>query len=150
MDKQLRIEELREKYGERGVDTGIRLQGEHFLHSLHKFDEADSEWTEQWVSWIYDYMYNRKRLDDRTRVLVIIGELTASGDNTPNLANHMRTALSAGATPEEILEVILQASIYVGMPKAFQSLKVYRDLMNDLGLATFTDGPFDSTARDPR
>jgi hypothetical protein len=36
------------------------------------------------------------------------------------------------------------------MPKAFQALKVYRDLMNDLGLAEFTESPFDATARDPR
>jgi 4-carboxymuconolactone decarboxylase len=98
MEKETRLRELKDRYDTKGVDTGVRLQGEHFLNALHRFDEADPEWAEQWLSWIYGYMYNRERLDDRTRVLVIIGELIAAGDVTPNLANHMRTALTTGAT----------------------------------------------------
>jgi len=62
----------------------------------------------------------------------------------------MRTALTKGATPEEILEVVLQASIYAGMPAMIRALRTYRDLMKDLGLLEITDSPFDQSALDPR
>jgi len=147
LDKEARKRELLEKYNRRGVETGIRLQGEFFLRTLHEFDELDPEWSEVWLTWIYDHMYNRGVLDDRTRVLVIIGECVVL-DETVQLPNHIRSALRAGATPQEILEVILQAHIYAGMPRMIKGMRIYRDIMRDLGLLEVTDAPFRGDARD--
>jgi alkylhydroperoxidase/carboxymuconolactone decarboxylase family protein YurZ len=101
VDADARKQELLDKHNRKGVETGIRLQGEFFLRSLHDLSESDPEFAEKWLDWIYDYMYNRDVLDDRTRVLVIIGECVVGGHSS-QLANHMRTALEVGATPEEI------------------------------------------------
>jgi 4-carboxymuconolactone decarboxylase len=149
MDKGERKKELLEKYNRKGVETGIDLQGEFFLTMLHFMDEVDPEWAEVWLTWIYDHMYNRGVLDHKTRVLVIIGECVVAGHGD-QLRNHMRTALTKGATPEEIREVVLQASIYAGMPAMIRALRTYRDLMKDLGLLEMTDSPFDQSALDPR
>jgi alkylhydroperoxidase/carboxymuconolactone decarboxylase family protein YurZ len=61
-------------------------------------------------------MYMRGILDERTRILCIIGELFVAGD-VDQAQNHMRGVLHHGATPREVLEVILQSTIYVGMPR---------------------------------
>jgi 4-carboxymuconolactone decarboxylase len=146
-EKEQRRQELLDKYNRKAVESGTRLQGEFFLRLVHEFDELDPEWTEVWLTWIYDHMYNRGRLDDKTRVLVIIGECVVS-DETVQLPNHIRSALRVGATPQEILEVILQAHIYAGMPRMIKGVRIYRELMRDLGLLEITDPPFRGDARD--
>lgn len=149
MDKDSRRDDLLERHNTKAVETGVRLQGEFFLRALHQLDEIDSDWAEQWLKWIYEFQYNRGVLDDKTRVLIIIGECVVAG-HVAQLANHMRTALEAGAKPEEIVEVLFQGSIYAGMPAFFRALLIYRDLMNDLGLAHYTEPPFQGDARDKR
>lgn len=140
-------EELSGRFNEKAIETGVRLQGEFFLRMVHEFAELDEDWTEMWLSWIYDTMYNRDVLDDRTRILIVIGECVVSGFSE-QLANHMRSALRSGATPKEILEVILHASIYAGMPRVVNAMRIYRQLMKDLDLLELTDPPFRGDARD--
>lgn len=139
--------ELRERYGELPIETGSRLQGEFFLRMVEEFDQLDQEWTQGWLNWIYGYQYNRGVVDDRTRVLVIIGECCVSSALV-QLPNHIRTALRVGATKEEVLEVILQSAIYAGMPKMIEAMRVYRDLMKDLGLIELEDPSFRGDARE--
>jgi 4-carboxymuconolactone decarboxylase len=139
--------ELRDRYGELPIDTGTRLQGEFFLRMVEEFDQLDRDWTQGWLDWIYGYQYNRGVLDDRTRVLVIIGECCVSSALV-QLPNHIRTALRVGATKEEVLEVILQSAIYAGMPKMIEAMRVYRDLMKDLGLLELEELAFRGDARE--
>ena len=108
-----------DRYGELPIDTGSRLQGEFFLRMVEEFDDLDQDWTAGWLDWIYGYIYNRGVLDDKTRVLTIIGECCVSSALV-QLPNHIRTALRVGATKEEVLEVILHSAIYGGMPKMIE------------------------------
>lgn len=140
---------LYEKYNNRGLDTGFRLQGEHFLNRVEELDELDPEWVEAWLTWIYDHMYNRTKLDPKTRILVILGECCVMGAEM-QIPNHIRSAMRAGATQDEILEVILQSSIYGGMPRMMVAMKHYRKLCKDLGLRDLTDPVFQGDAREAK
>jgi 4-carboxymuconolactone decarboxylase len=147
VETEERRKQLLERFNPKAIDTGVQLQGEFFLRMVHEFAELDEQWTETWLTWIYDVMYNRRVLDDRTRILIVIGESVVSG-YFDQLANHMRSATRVGATAEEILEVILQASIYAGMPKVVTAMRIYRELMSDLGVLHLTEPPFSGDARD--
>ena len=59
MDSETRKHQLLEKYNRRAIETGMRLQGEFFLRLVREFGELDPEWTQVWLTWIYDHMYNR-------------------------------------------------------------------------------------------
>jgi 4-carboxymuconolactone decarboxylase len=118
--KEARRRDLSERHNRRALETGQRLQGEFFLRLVDEFDQLDPEWTEVWLTWIYDHMYNRSVLDDRTRVLIVIGECCVL-DEQVQLPNHIRSALRLGATPQMIQEVILQSHIYVGMPRMIKA-----------------------------
>lgn len=146
-DIQPRSAELRSRYNSRAMETGQRLQGDFFLRLVDEFDQLDQEWTEHWLTWIYDGMYNRRVLDDKTRVLVIIGECCVL-DEQVQLPNHIRSAMRCGATPREILEVILQSAIYAGMPNMIKSMRTFRSIMKDLGAMKLTDPSFRGDARD--
>jgi 4-carboxymuconolactone decarboxylase len=145
--KESKRKHLLERYNQKAIETGMRLQGEFFLRIVEEFDQLDPEWTEVWLTWIYDSMYNRARLDDKTRVLVIIGECCVA-DEQVQLPNHIRSALRAGATKEEIWEVILQSHIYAGMPKMIKAMRAYRSIMKDLGLLELSEPVFRGDARD--
>jgi alkylhydroperoxidase/carboxymuconolactone decarboxylase family protein YurZ len=47
-------------------------------------------------------MYIRRKLDDKTRVLIIIGECVVA-DEAGKLPNHIRSALRLGARPRETM-----------------------------------------------
>jgi 4-carboxymuconolactone decarboxylase len=139
--------ELYARYNNAGLDTGVRLQGEHFLHRVEEFAELDPEWTDAWLTWIYDHLYNRNILDDKTRILVILGECCVLGAEM-QIPNHIRSAMRAGATEKECLEVILQSAIYGGIPRMVVAMKHYRALMKDLGKLDLSEPVFRGDARD--
>ncbi|MGH7777147.1 MAG: carboxymuconolactone decarboxylase family protein [Candidatus Dormibacterales bacterium] len=146
-DSKARLEELASRYNPKAIETGRRLQGEFFLRLVDEFDQLDQEWTQDWLTWIYDRMYNRRVLDDKTRVLVIIGECCVS-DEMVQLPNHIRSAMRNGATIKEVQEVILQSAIYAGMPKMIKAMRVFRELTKDLGLLDLHDPVFRGDAKE--
>ena len=129
--KQGRLQQLLDRHNRKALETGQRLQGEFFLRLVDEFDQLDPEWTDVWLSWIYDHMYNRSVLDEQIQ-----------------LPNHIRSALRLGASPREVLEVILQSHIYAGMPRMIKAMRTYRALMKDLGLLDLEESGFRGDARE--
>lgn len=147
MDVEQRREELFARYDKDALETGIRLQGEFFLRVVDELDQLEPSFVDPWLRYIYTNLYNRGVLDDKTRVLVIIGECCVL-DESVQLPNHIRTALKVGAKPEEILEVILQSSVYAGNPKMVKAMRIYRQITSDLGYAEFQESPFRQDLKD--
>ena len=111
-----RQEELLRKFGWEGLSTGFRLQPSHHHRTVEQLEKVDEHFLKLWLDFIYAGMYVRGILDDKTRILCVIGELIVMGEFI-QAENHIRNAMTHGATPREVLEVILQSTIYVGMPR---------------------------------
>ena len=62
-------------------------------------------------------VWNRPGLDHHTRRLLTLAILTAVG-NQHELDMHIRAALRAGLTPEELAEVFLHTAVYAGVPNS--------------------------------
>ncbi len=114
-DRFPRREELMRKYGWQGISSGLRLQPTHHVHTVERLDRVDQSFTKLWLDFVYAGMYTRGVLDDKTREIIVVGELIVLRE-TAQIENHMRAALMHGGTPREVLEVVLQSTIYVGMP----------------------------------
>ena len=136
-----RRKELMEKYDARWMQIGIELRGDDFLRSVHVADELDSDWAAARYEYIYGHMYDRRVLEPRIRGLIILAFVLAAGHDE-QLPNQMLAAVNLGASPEEILEVIIQATTFVGQPVARKGTRTYRKVMSDLGLREFTEPPF--------
>ncbi len=82
--------------------------------------------------WIVDFAYgdvvSRPQLDLRTRELATVAALTALGTAGPQLRSHIKGALNAGCAPREIVEVILQMSVYAGFPAALNGVAAAREV----------------------
>lgn len=108
-------EQLVEKYGWHGVSTRIRTQSHQGYDSINSYNRTDPQYLKLWFDFIYGEMYTRGIVDDRTRLLVMVGICLAVNEPV-QLENHMRGALLFGATPREVMEVIVHSTAYVGMP----------------------------------
>jgi alkylhydroperoxidase/carboxymuconolactone decarboxylase family protein YurZ len=120
-----RLAALLEKYGWHGISTGLRLRPRHHINLVATLDALDPEYLQTWLDAIYGGMYVRGVLDDRTRVICVVGNTLAAGEQHQS-RRHMRSALRSGATPKELLEVIFQTTGLFGhthlMPAAIDDL----------------------------
>ena len=120
---------LMEKHGWLAVGRGLTMRPRHHLNILAWLDTIDSEFAGLWVRFCYGGMYSRFMLDDKTRLLCMVGDCLAVNEET-NARGHMRGALRQGATAREVLEVIFLTSANFGMPPMLKALEVFVELMH--------------------
>jgi 4-carboxymuconolactone decarboxylase len=73
------------------------------------------------------------KLPLKTRSLITIAMLTAL-NRSDELRGHINAALNNGATPDEIAEVFLHSSVYLGWPAAGTSLRIAVEVFRERGL----------------
>jgi len=74
------------------------------------------------IEFPYGDIYSRPGLDLKTRELITIASLTTLGHAPSQLKAHIKNALNSGCTREEIIEVIMQMSVYAGFPASLNGL----------------------------
>lgn len=89
------------------------------------------------ADWIIEFSYgdvmSRPGLDLRSRQFATIAALTAMGTAAPQLKVHIAGALNVGCRPSEIVEVILQMTVFAGFPSAINALNVAREVFRERG-----------------
>ena len=120
------------KYGWLGISTGLRSRGAHHLILLKHLDTLDSEFAQLWERFAYQNLYSRWVLDEKTRTLCTVADLLAIGATT-SAREHMRGALTAGASPRELLEIVFLSGVYFGFPLMTNSLRALEDLLKEMG-----------------
>lgn len=79
-------------------------------------------------------LYSRPQLDLKSREIATIAALAALGNAQPQLKVHVEGALNVGCTPEEIVEVFMQMSVYAGFPAALNALFAAREVFDARGI----------------
>lgn len=123
-----RFKHLMERYGWLAAGRGLTLRPRHHLNILAWLDRIDPEFAGLWVRFCYGGMYSRGIVDDKTRLLCMIGDCLAVHEDTQAIG-HMRGALRNGASPREVLEVILQTCANFGMPGMLKALEAFVGVM---------------------
>jgi 4-carboxymuconolactone decarboxylase len=113
----------------RGLRTLTEITGEAGAAVVQELRETAPDLAD----WIIDFSYGdvmaRPGLDRRTRQLTTIAALTALGNAQPQLKVHIQGALNVGCKPQEIIEVILQMTVYCGFPSAINALGIAREVL---------------------
>lgn len=125
-------EKFLRKYGWRSLSAGLRLQPTHHVQSVERLDRVDQQFGKLWLDFVYAGMYSRGILDDKTRVLCVVGELFVMGE-FHQAEHHIRNALMVGASGREVLEVILQSTIYAGMPRFVRFIAILERALEEQG-----------------
>ena len=116
-------ERLIDKYGWKGVSTRTRTQNHQSAEGINTYDRVDPHYLGLWFDFIYGELYPRGIIDDRTRLLMMVGVCLALNEPV-QLENHIRGSMLLGATPREVLEIIVQSTAYCGMPTTVQTVRV--------------------------
>jgi len=84
------------------------------------------------IEYPFGDVYGRPGLSTRDRQIATVAALTALGNAAPQLRVHIQAGLNVGLTREEIVEIMIQMSVYAGFPAAlngvFAAQEVFRDL----------------------
>jgi 4-carboxymuconolactone decarboxylase len=127
-----RIARFKQKYGAAIIDNGLRLRPDDFIDEVEWRDKLDQHYTRAWLEFTYGGLFTRKGLDERTRLLVSVAQFLAMGE-LEEFERQIPSALAAGATPREVLEIILQSTVYIGYVKASRGARICATVLTRLG-----------------
>jgi 4-carboxymuconolactone decarboxylase len=121
--QQARAERADDAAFQAGIDTRSQVMGVEFVDRA--FGNA-TDYTLPMQEFItrnaWGNVWQRPGLDLKTRSLITVAMLTALGKQQ-ELKGHVRGALNNGATPEEIREIMLHATVYCGFPTAIDAFR---------------------------
>ena len=119
---------------EKGLKTRREVLGAEYVdNSIQNADAFNMPMQELVTEYCWNEIWNRPRLDRRTRSIINLSMITAL--NRPHeLKLHVRGAINNGLSKEDIQEVFLQAAIYCGVPAAIDSFRCAKEVFTEMGI----------------
>ena len=119
------------------VEKGLKLRREvlgadyvdNSVANANDFTQAFQEITTEWC---WGYAWSRPGLDKKTRSMLNLAMLTAL-NRAPELKLHVRGAITNGVSVDEIKEILVQATIYCGVPAGLDAFKAANEVLKELG-----------------
>lgn len=119
---------------QRGLATLEKITG----GGAAKLQDQLKDYAPELYDWVVDYAYgevvSRPQLPLKTRELATVAALTALGNAQPQLKAHIKGALNAGCTPQEVVEVIMQMAVYGGFPTALNGINAAKEVFAERGV----------------
>ena len=116
----------------RGIDIAERLAADKVAHFVESgVAEIAPDFARMTIEFAFGDLYARDALDLRSRELIAIAVLAASGRAGPQLRIHVQSAARSGIAKEEIVEALMQTALYAGFPAALNALADCHDLLTD-------------------
>ena len=111
---------------EKGAAMRRKLMGDAAVEAASKgiySDPVMQKFIDVATETVFGALWTRPGLDTKTRALICVISDTCMG-REPELALHLRMALRQGWTEEELIEVFLHLSGYIGVPIIRESMQV--------------------------
>ena len=119
---------------ERGLQTRREVIGSDYVDkALAGCDDFNEEFQQLVTQYCWNEIWNRPGLERRTRSMLNLAMLMALG-RSQEFATHLRGAINNGVSKEEIKEVLLQATVYCGMPAGVDAFRVAKEVFREMGI----------------
>jgi 4-carboxymuconolactone decarboxylase len=132
---------------EKGLAIRREVLGSAYVDaSLANADSFMSVFQDLTTTWCWGFAWGREGIDRRTRSIVNLAMLTALG-KPQELGLHVRGAVNNGVSVEEIQEVLVQATVYCGIPAGLEAFKVAQQVLRAEGVlpAVESTGPAEAS-----
>lgn len=113
----------------RGLDVLLSMSQEKMDLVTDRLAEVAPDFARLIVEFAFGDLFARPALDPHARELVAIAVLTARGDAIAPLRAHVSSATKLGLSREQIVEAMMQVSIYSGFPVVINALTACHDLL---------------------
>lgn len=107
-----------------------------FMDIGEDFKDIAPDLSKYVVEFAFGGIYSRPGLDNKQKVLTTITALVAQGK--PQIGMHIKTGLSVGLTPEEIVGCVMHLIPYVGFPSVLGALTVTKEVFAEEGVSVKT------------
>ena len=104
------------------------LGDEHVDRAVARTTDLDRDFQDLITRYAWGSVWTRPGLSRRDRSIAVLTALVA-GRHFDELEFHLRAALTNGLTRDEIVEVLLQSAVYVGVPAANSAFAVARRVL---------------------
>ncbi len=104
-----------------------------FMDIGERFKDIAPDLTKYVVEFAFGDIYSRPGIDNKQKVLTTITALVAQGK--PQIGMHIKTGLSVGLTPEEIVGCIIHLIPYTGFPSVLNALTVAQEVFAEQGVS---------------
>ena len=112
---------------ERGLRALSQIDGRSGEEVVASLADIAPDFARYLIEFPFGDVYSRPGLDLRSREIATIAALTAMGNAAPQLKVHVAAGLNVGLSWDEIVEVIMQMSVYAGFPAALNGLSAARE-----------------------
>ncbi len=107
-----------------------------FMNIGADFQDIAPDLSKYVVEFAFGGIYSRPGLDNKQKVLTTITALVAQGK--PQIGMHIKTGLTVGLTPEEIVGCIMNLIPYTGFPSVLNALTVAKEIFQEQGIKVDT------------
>ena len=115
----------------RGFQTRREVLGDaHVDAAIARTTDFTADFQELITTQAWGGIWSRPGLDRRMRSAVTLTALVALGHHA-ELKMHVRAALRNGLTRDEIKEILLQTSVYCGVPAANSAFAVAQTVLDE-------------------
>lgn len=118
----------------RGEEMLERVDGRAGIRVVESLASSFPEFANYVLEYPFGDIYSRSGLGLREREIAAVAALCAMGNAAPQLRVHLHAPLNVGCTPQEILEVLMQMSVYAGFPAALNGLTAMKDVFDAEGI----------------
>ena len=80
---------------------------------------------------LFGEVWNEEAIDIKTKCIITVVSLMASGITDSSLSYHLQNAKNNGVTKDEIAAIITHATMYVGWPKGWAVFRLAKEIWNE-------------------
>ena len=129
---------MRPFYPETPMDRGIQnireiLGEEYFARRQASETSFNADMRQLTAKYCFDEIWSREGLPRKTRSMLVLAMLTALGKGA-EIKMHAVGAINNGCTVDEIKEVLLQATVYCGIPAGVEAFKSAEEALRQAGV----------------
>jgi 4-carboxymuconolactone decarboxylase len=124
------------KAHDRGMKTRRKVLGDEWVdRAIASSSAFNAEFQDLITRYAWDEIWNRPGIPHDVRRMIVIAQMVALG-RWEEFALHVRAALQSGdLSPDDLKEVLLQSTIYCGVPAGNHAFKEARAVIESLGNA---------------
>lgn len=115
----------------RGVDSLMELLGEDQDSYTATFQKVSPALAHFAVDFAFGEVLSREGLDRSAKQLAVITMLATVGNRAELLRAHIRGAISGGTSREEVIETLIQLSVYAGFPTALNAFAAAKQVFDE-------------------
>jgi len=130
----IKAQDKSEQYSDRYIRGWEKLKeidgeaGERVINSLQDISPDLGKYI---IEYSFGDIYSRETLDLKSKEIAVVASLTAMGNAVPQLKVHLNGALNTGSSVREVIEVILQMSVYSGFPSAINAMNALKEILTE-------------------